>query len=71
MATRQDIVLAGLPVALEAFNRLAPDSEITVEATDGDRLILKPLRIADDASAAAAYKRVAKRHSRSLKKLSR
>ena len=38
MATRQDIVLAGLPVALEAFNRLAPDAVITVEATDGDRL---------------------------------
>ena len=38
MATRQDIVLAGLPVALEAFNRLAPDAEITVEAADGDRL---------------------------------
>ncbi len=26
MATRQDIVLAGLQVALEAFNRLAPDA---------------------------------------------
>ena len=38
MATRQDIVLAGLPVALDAFNRLAPDAEITVEAADGDRL---------------------------------
>ena len=38
MATRQDIVLAGLPVALDAFSRLAPDAEITVEAADGDRL---------------------------------
>ena len=38
MATRQDIVLAGLPVALDAFNRLAPDAKITVEAADGDRL---------------------------------
>lgn len=38
MATRQDIVLAGLPMALDAFNRLAPDAEITVEAADGDRL---------------------------------
>ena len=35
MATRQDIVVAGLPVALEVFRRLAPDAVINVEATDG------------------------------------
>ncbi len=38
MATRQDIVLAGLPVALEVFNRLAPDAGIALEAADGDAL---------------------------------
>ncbi len=38
MATRQDIVLAGLPVALDVFNRLTPDAEIAVEAADGDTL---------------------------------
>ncbi len=38
MATRQDIVLAGLPVALEVFQRLAPDADITLEAADGDGL---------------------------------
>ncbi len=38
MATRQDIVLAGLPVAIEVFKRLAASAEITLEAGDGDRL---------------------------------
>ena len=38
MATRQDIVLAGLPVAMEVFKRLAASAEITLEAGDGDRL---------------------------------
>jgi nicotinate-nucleotide pyrophosphorylase (carboxylating) len=38
VATRQDIVLAGLPVALEVFRRLAPDAEIALEAADGDAL---------------------------------
>ena len=32
MATRQDIVLAGLPVAIEVFKRLAASAEITLEA---------------------------------------
>ena len=38
MATRQNIVLAGLPVAIEGFKRLAASAEITLEARDGDRL---------------------------------
>ena len=38
MTTRQDIVLAGLPVAIEGFKRLAASAEITLEAGDGDRL---------------------------------
>ena len=38
MTTRQDIVLAGLPVAIEVFKRLAASAKITLEAGDGDRL---------------------------------
>ena len=38
MATRQDIVVAGLGVALEVFNRLAPDADIALEAEDGARI---------------------------------
>lgn len=38
MATRQDIVVAGLPVALEVFKRLAPDADIKVETEDGVRV---------------------------------
>ncbi len=37
--------------------------------TDGDLLILRPLRFVDDDVAAAAYQRVARRHRKSLKKL--
>jgi nicotinate-nucleotide pyrophosphorylase (carboxylating) len=38
MATRQDIVVAGLPVALEVFRRLDPDAVITVETNDGAKI---------------------------------
>ncbi|MCH7864915.1 MAG: nicotinate-nucleotide diphosphorylase (carboxylating), partial [Proteobacteria bacterium] len=38
MATRQDIVVAGLGVALEVFHRLAPDAAIALEVEDGDRI---------------------------------
>ena len=38
MATRQDIVVAGLGVALEVFNRLAPDADIALETEDGARI---------------------------------
>jgi len=44
-----------------------PPLEVT---TDGDRLILRPLRFVDNDAARAAYGRVAGRHRRSLKKLS-
>ena len=37
--------------------------------TDGDLLILRPLRFVDDDGAAASYKQVARRHRKSLKKL--
>ena len=38
VVTRQDIVLAGLPGAVEVFRRLAPDADIALEAADGDAL---------------------------------
>ena len=37
--------------------------------TDGDRLILRPLRHVDDQATEAAYGRVAARHRKSLEKL--
>ncbi len=38
MSTRQDIVVAGLGVALEVFNRLAPDADIALGVEDGARI---------------------------------
>ncbi len=38
MVSRQDIIVAGLPVALEVFKKLAPDADISLEATDGDKI---------------------------------
>jgi antitoxin MazE len=38
-------------------------------STDGEGLILRPVRHADDAEVRAAHQRVAVRHRRSLKKL--
>ena len=34
--TRQDIVVCGMPIAVEVFQRLAPDAEIQVFVKDGD-----------------------------------
>lgn len=36
--TRQDIVVCGMPVALEVFRRLAPEAEVEVFVADGDRV---------------------------------
>lgn len=36
--TRQDIVVCGMPVALDVFRRLAPDSEIEVFVQDGQKV---------------------------------
>ncbi len=47
--------------------KITADTQMEV-TTDGDRLILKPLRFVDDATGQAAYQRVAKRHRKSLKK---
>ena len=38
MVTRQSIVVAGLPVAVEAFKRLDRESDIKIDAIDGSRL---------------------------------
>jgi len=38
LSTRQDIVVAGLPLALEVFHRMAPDAVVTLEAADGDKI---------------------------------
>lgn len=38
-------------------------------STDGDQLVLKPIRTADPTQARSAIRRVAKRHAKSLKKL--
>ena len=48
--------------------RITADTPLDI-TTDGDRLILQPVRYADDATARAAYERVAARHEKSLKKL--
>lgn len=48
--------------------RITKDTPLEI-STDGDRLILKPIRFADDDAARAAYTRVANRHRQSLKKL--
>ena len=48
--------------------RITKDTLLEI-STDGDRLILKPIRVADDDAARTAYTRVAARHRRSLKKL--
>ncbi|MBE9552455.1 MAG: nicotinate-nucleotide diphosphorylase (carboxylating), partial [Proteobacteria bacterium] len=37
MRARQEIVVAGIDVALAVFRRLAPDADIKVVASDGDR----------------------------------
>ena len=48
--------------------RITADTPLEV-TTDGDLLILRPLRFVDDERAAASYERVARRHRESLEKL--
>ena len=61
MATRQDIVVAGLPVALEVFRRLDPDAVITVETNDGAKIPAATViaRIEGQAEALLAAERTA------------
>ena len=61
MATRQDIVVAGLPVALEVFRRLAPDAVITVETNAGAKIPAATViaRIEGQAEALLAAERTA------------
>ncbi len=48
--------------------KITADTPLDI-TTDGDRLILQPVRFADEDAAQAAYERVAARHEESLKKL--
>ena len=48
--------------------RITANTPIEV-TTDGDLLVLRPLRFVDDEDGAASYERVARRHRESLKKL--
>ena len=38
MISRQDIIVAGLPVAEDVFKRLAADADITLEVADGNKI---------------------------------
>ena len=48
--------------------RINAETQIEI-STDGDRLILQPVRYVDDATARALYKQIAARHRESFKKL--
>ncbi len=48
--------------------KITPETEIDVE-TDGQNLILRPVRTASHTEAKAAYREVAQRHKKSLRKL--
>lgn len=50
--------------------RITADTPLEV-TTDGDRLVLQPIRTVNDAAARASYRRVASRHRKSLKKLAK
>ena len=61
MATRQDIVLAGIEVAAAVFRRLAPDAKIEILVRDGARVGAGQLlaRIEGEAAALLAAERTA------------
>lgn len=50
--------------------RITADTPLEV-TTDGDKLVLQPIRTMDAAAARASYGRVASRHRKSLKKLAK
>lgn len=50
--------------------RITADTPLEV-TTDGDKLVLQPLRTVDTPAARASYARVATRHRKSLKKLAK
>lgn len=50
--------------------RIGVDTPLEI-TTDGDRLVLQPVRTVDEAAARASYRRVASRHRKSLKKLAK
>lgn len=49
--------------------RITADTALEV-TTDGDRLVLQPIRTIKEADARSSYRRVASLHKKSLKKLS-
>ena len=49
--------------------RITADTALEV-TTDGDRLVLQPIRTIKEADARSSYRRIASRHKKSLKKLS-
>lgn len=57
-----------IPKAILDLLKITMDTQLEV-TTDGDCLTLRPVRYVDDDTARAAYKRVATRHKKSLKKL--
>ncbi len=50
--------------------KITPETELEVE-TDGENLVLRPVRFASLAEGMAAYERVAIRHRKSLEKLAK
>jgi len=50
--------------------KITPETEIEVE-TDGENLILRPVRFVSTDEGLAAYERIAARHRRSLEKLAK
>jgi antitoxin component of MazEF toxin-antitoxin module len=50
--------------------RIGADTPLEV-TTDGDRLVLQPIRTIGESAARSSYRRVASRHRKSLKKLAK
>jgi len=50
--------------------RIGIDTPLEV-TTDGDRLVLQPVRTIDERTARTSYRRVSSRHRKSLKKLAK
>ena len=50
--------------------RIGIDTPLEV-TTDGDRLVLQPVRTIDEGNARTSYRRVSSRHRKSLKKLAK
>ncbi|MFH1806168.1 MAG: carboxylating nicotinate-nucleotide diphosphorylase [Pseudomonadota bacterium] len=51
LETREDIVVAGLDIALECFRKLVPDAKIQTQCKDGDRVAAKGILAVVEGSA--------------------